>query len=135
MLKTKTVCILKNSFENWSLKFTEPGSPTSADLKNHINSYITPKDVKLISNENRHLGLSNDIKFVKNGDRLDSQKQFWNLIIKIFTELGSPTSVYLKNHKNSHITPNDMKLISNENRHLGLSNNIKCVKNEVHLHP
>ena len=70
LLITKTVWILKNIFENRLLNYIKSGSRTSASLKNHKNSHISPNDIKLISNENRHLGLSNDTKFVKNGDYL-----------------------------------------------------------------
>ena len=38
--------------------------------------------MKFISNENRHLGLSNNIKFVKNGDHLHPLKPFGILILK-----------------------------------------------------
>ena len=70
LLKTKPFGSLNTVLKTDLYNYIKSGSRTSASLKNHKNSNISPKDMKLTSNENRHLELSNDTKFVKNGDCL-----------------------------------------------------------------
>ena len=54
---------------------------------------------------------------------------------KNFTETGSRISAHLKNYKNSHVSPNNLKLISNKSIQQGFSNNFKFIKNREYLDP
>ena len=91
-----------------------------------------------MANENRHLELSIDTWFAKNGVYLGTQTQFWiqntqTENFQQFLQNWQPTSAALKNHKNSQRTPNDLKLMANEYRHLELSIDTWFAKNGVYL--